>query len=254
MRFVLFRILFLLAAILAGGLGHVLAQGGPPMITDDPGTPGNGQWEINLAWTDARTPGTSVYGLPLLDANYGVGERVELTYEAPWAIVQDAQGARSGPGNSLVGAKWRFCDEGEHGWQASVYPQFTFLDPGSHSALRGLADPGTSLLLPFEVARDFGPIAVNFDFGHIFSSESGGSGWAGGVLLGHNVTKEWELDAEFHATTSQNLRRSEQILNLGTRVGLTDHLILLLALGRDLGNQLGPRASLLSYAGVQILF
>jgi hypothetical protein len=27
----------------------VHAQGGPPMITDDPGTPGNGQWEINVA-------------------------------------------------------------------------------------------------------------------------------------------------------------------------------------------------------------
>jgi hypothetical protein len=25
------------------------AQGGPPMITDDPGTPGNGKWENNFA-------------------------------------------------------------------------------------------------------------------------------------------------------------------------------------------------------------
>ena len=24
-------------------------QGGPPMITDDPGTPGNGKWENNFA-------------------------------------------------------------------------------------------------------------------------------------------------------------------------------------------------------------
>jgi hypothetical protein len=26
-----------------------LGQGGPPMITDDPGTPGNGKWENNFA-------------------------------------------------------------------------------------------------------------------------------------------------------------------------------------------------------------
>jgi hypothetical protein len=26
----------------------VLAQGGPPMITDDPDTPGPGYWEINV--------------------------------------------------------------------------------------------------------------------------------------------------------------------------------------------------------------
>jgi hypothetical protein len=25
------------------------AQGGPPMVTDDPGTPGDGHWEINIA-------------------------------------------------------------------------------------------------------------------------------------------------------------------------------------------------------------
>ena len=31
------------------------AQGGPPMITDDPGTPGPGRWEINIAI--ARTSG-----------------------------------------------------------------------------------------------------------------------------------------------------------------------------------------------------
>jgi len=26
------------------------AQGGPPMLTDDPGTPGSGAWEINFAY------------------------------------------------------------------------------------------------------------------------------------------------------------------------------------------------------------
>ena len=26
------------------------AQGGPPFITDDPGTPGNQHWEVNLGW------------------------------------------------------------------------------------------------------------------------------------------------------------------------------------------------------------
>ena len=31
------------------------AQGGPPLITDDPGTPGNGKWEINIPFTFERT-------------------------------------------------------------------------------------------------------------------------------------------------------------------------------------------------------
>ncbi len=35
--------------LLAGAASNVLGQGGPPMITDDPGTPGNGKWENNVA-------------------------------------------------------------------------------------------------------------------------------------------------------------------------------------------------------------
>jgi hypothetical protein len=37
---------FCLSAIAAG-----MAQGGPPMRTDDPGTLGKGNWEINIAAT-----------------------------------------------------------------------------------------------------------------------------------------------------------------------------------------------------------
>src|SRR5215470_14934711 len=61
-----------------------LAQGGPPMITDDPGTPGPGNWEINIAATAAHW-GRIVEGeWPLLDLNYGVGSRIQLKYEVPW--------------------------------------------------------------------------------------------------------------------------------------------------------------------------
>jgi hypothetical protein len=34
-------------------------QGGPPMITDDPGTPGPGKFEINLAIAFERRPSES---------------------------------------------------------------------------------------------------------------------------------------------------------------------------------------------------
>jgi hypothetical protein len=235
----------------AGGMARLCAQGGPPMITDDPGTPGNGHWEINLGWTDQRTPGSTLFGLPLLDANYGVGDRIELTYEAPWAILRDDSGTHAGPGDSLVGAKWRFYDAGDSGWQASVYPQLTFLDPDSNADRRGLADPDTTLLLPVEVDRDFGPIAVNFDFGHIFSSKYADEGWMGGILFGHNVTKSWELDAEVHVNASEGLSSDEWIVNAGTRIDLSENTTLMIAEGRDLSNQLGPRVSLLSYVGVQ---
>jgi hypothetical protein len=248
------KTLFLSALLATTGLTRLAAQGGPPMITDDPGTPGDGKWEINLGWTTERTAGSTVYGLPLLDANYGIGERIEVTYEAPWVIVDDNAGTRSGPGDSLVGIKYRFYDAGEHGWQASVYPQLTFLDPGSHADRRGLADPDTTLFVPFEVEKDLGPIAMNFDFGHVFSSKSGEDSWMGGILFGREIVKGWELDAEVHVNESNRLDRAEWIVNVGTRIDLSEHITLMFALGRDVSDQFGPLATLLSYAGVQFRF
>ena len=240
------------AVLAAASLTRLAAQGGPPMITDDPGTPGDKQWEINLGWTTQRVPGSTQFGLPLLDTSYGIGDRIEVTYETPWVVVRDHNGSHAGLGDSLVGAKWRFYDAGEHGWQASVFPQLTFLDPDSHSDRRELADSDTTLLLPFEVEKDLGPVSMNFDFGHVFSSEAGEDSWMGGIVFGREMVKGWELDAETHVNASNRMDRTEWIINAGTRIDLSAHLTLMLALGRDISNALGPRASLLSYLGFQL--
>jgi len=53
---------FLLLFLAVYGVEAAHSQGGPPFITDDPGTPGNRHWEINLGWsstgksTICRTP------------------------------------------------------------------------------------------------------------------------------------------------------------------------------------------------------
>ena len=153
------------------------------MITDDPETPGNGHWEINLGWTDQRTPGTTLMGLPLLDANYGIGDDFQLTYETPWAIVRDTDGIREGLGNTQLGAKWRFYNAGEHGWEASVFPQVTFLNPGLHADRRGLADADTTLLLPFEAEKNFDPWAWTSKWGMSSArSPARTAGWAESCL------------------------------------------------------------------------
>ena len=46
-------------------------QGGPPMITDDPGTPGNGKWENNLASIFEHRPNETSIDVPAIDLNYG---------------------------------------------------------------------------------------------------------------------------------------------------------------------------------------
>ncbi|HZZ20578.1 MAG TPA: hypothetical protein VFE25_14480 [Opitutaceae bacterium] len=232
---------------------RLCAQGGPPMITDDPGTPGNNHWEINLAWTEQRTPGATLDGAPLLDANYGVGDTLQINYQASWNILRDAGASTaSGYSDSQLALKWRFHDEGESGLQASVYPRFTFVNPGSDADRRGVTDSNPSFLLPFEVLRDFGFISVNADFGYQYSTAQDLRGWTGGICIGREVVKGWELDAEVHASSSDSADRTEVIFNVGTRVDLAKNATLLLAAGRDMHNALGPKVSLLTYIGIQI--
>jgi hypothetical protein len=223
------------------------------MITDDPGTPGNGHWEINLAWTDQRTPGSTLLGLPLLDANYGVGDRIQLNYQGSWNVLRnDDDPAQSGMSDSQLAVKWRFYDAGETGLQLSTYPRITFLNPGSDSDRRGTADSNTTFLLPFEVRRDFGVLSVNVDFGHTFSAEQEDRGWMAGLCVGREVRKGWELDAEVHLAASEHFQGSEAILNVGSRYDLSENATLQLAVGRNVHNSLGPRVSLLTYLGIQI--
>src|SRR3569833_1463285 len=90
----------------------VFAQAGPPMATDDPGTPGDGHLEINLAALATRTSEGSNYELPLIDVNYGVGERLQLKLETPYEI-DTHEHRRGGIGSALFGVKWRFLDNGK---------------------------------------------------------------------------------------------------------------------------------------------
>jgi hypothetical protein len=46
------------------------------LITDDPGTPGNKHWEINVAFTESRFSYGVVYETPHIDLNYGYGNNV----------------------------------------------------------------------------------------------------------------------------------------------------------------------------------
>ena len=67
------------------------AQGGPPFLTNDPGTPGSGNWEINLGSMQSVARGGAAFQVPQLDINLGLGDRIQLSYEIPYAL-QDSAG------------------------------------------------------------------------------------------------------------------------------------------------------------------
>src|ERR1700722_7772838 len=88
------------------------AQGGPPMVTDDPGTPGDKHWEINIAGLLDSNADKSLLQFPYFDVNYGWGERIQLKLETGWVILRgDGPQTRNGADTILAGVKWRFVDE-----------------------------------------------------------------------------------------------------------------------------------------------
>ena len=105
-----------LVLVLSGVTQLVFGQGGPPLITDDPGTPGDGTWEINLAFTAEKTAEDEwFFEAPLLDINYGVGDRVQLKFEIPWVwLHEEGEATRNSLGNSEIGVKWRLFDQETH--------------------------------------------------------------------------------------------------------------------------------------------
>src|SRR5439155_261518 len=120
----------------------VRAQGGPPLITDDPDTPGPGYWEINLSTFFERNRRERRFEVPRLDLNYGVGRRVQLKYEVPWLAARPAgQPTRSGAGDSVAGVKWRFLGEEGKRMAWAVYPQLEF-NTDHASVAKGLVEEG----------------------------------------------------------------------------------------------------------------
>jgi hypothetical protein len=84
--------LFLLVAC-ALGCPAAFAQGGPPYYTNDPGTPGNHNWEINLGYMPFLYTDQSVSHIPDVDINYGLGDRIQLTFENAWLRVVNPSSA-----------------------------------------------------------------------------------------------------------------------------------------------------------------
>jgi hypothetical protein len=231
----------------------VRAQAGPPFLSNDPGTPGNGHWEINLASTQVISRGAGSYETPQIDLNYGIGERIQLTFEVPYVLQSDTgQPTRSGWGNAYPGIKWRFLDQGEDGWQASIFPQ---VETGVSMASQreGIGSSGPRVLLPLEAARKVGIIDLDFEAGYYFPVH-GAHELILGVVAGRQVTQRLELDVELYEDHARGTQPHNTTLDLGGRFKLHPGVIALFMAGRNLGaGYADGEPEFVGYFGVQLL-
>jgi hypothetical protein len=228
------------------------AQGGPPYYTNDPGTPGNFNWEINFGYMPFYFSNQSVSHTPDVDINFGVGDRIQLTYENAWLRVQNPGSAvKFGMGQSNPGVKWRFYDAGEDGLSVSIFPQF-FLNNPNDAVSRGITAPTNSFLMPVEFSKKIGPVDVNYEIGYL-AVHKGSDGWITGLVVGRDFTPKLELDAEFYYQGTFHPSLSQPTIDFGGRYKLHSPVILLFMAGRSFEPS-GPKQTyFLGYFGAQLL-
>jgi len=223
------------------------------MITDDPGTPGNGHWENNIAVVFEHRPNETSWDLPAIDLNYGVGEHIQLTLQGgPVLLKRSGHGLIGGLGGTEAAVKWRFLDEEKSGFDASIFPRVIFNITQS-SVRRSLAEDGIRFQIPFQVAKTFGRFHADAEFG-LLASTLGRSEWIYGIVGGVELAKTTMLMAELHGTSRMNFTRDVLTVNVGLRHQLTEARILIASIGHELRAPERDALALIGYCGVQLLY
>jgi len=253
-----------------------LAQGGPPFRSDDPDTPGNRNWEINVFATADRNPGVGSYEVPNVDINYGVGHRIQLKFEIPLSMTEvRGPGGHlvAGLGNSLMGVKWRFYahhpksqsnerpGERESTFGLSVYPQFLVSNP-TRSVGRDIVDPGPQFLLPLEANARFKGVHVSAEVGYWFGNQHVPKSWIMGMVVGHEFQNKSEVFVELYDqrdvdTAGAEPKLRESIIDIGARLPILgdEHVLFIGSVGRSIVpvNSTNGQPSWVAQAGIQFL-
>jgi hypothetical protein len=223
----------------------IFAQSSPPLLSNDPGTPGPGNWEINILTSLARSNVDNEWQIPLFDFNYGIGDRCQLTASMPFVIGQEkGAGVKRTFDGIEMGVKYRFVDNpGTTGSNFSFFPKvyFSFVEEKS-----------PKLSLPLEWHYEWLHFGLTAEVGHIWVNTKS-DGWEGGMgaaLLLDPVS----LFAEWHTGVREApFELSGQILSVGFTWEWSKTVSLFGSFGKSLQNH-EEATTFWSLAGFQFRF
>jgi hypothetical protein len=238
-----------LAFVLATG-SYAHAQGGPPLITDDPDTPGPSYWEINIPMILESSAEGRHFDAPFPDINYGVGKRIQLKFEMPWVTVAPReQPIQTGIGNSNSGVKWRFLGQEEKVVSWSIYPQLE-VNTSESSVTKGLVERHAQFFFPTEFTVRRGRVEINGEVGRLFVKDDK-DGWAAGITTEIEINRGLEVLGEVHWERDGDLP-VDAIVNVGARKAVSEKIWFLGSIGTGLHGQADERVHLRIYAGIQL--
>lgn len=221
-----------------------MTVGSPPMISDDTGTPGPYGWEINVIGSGDISADSKSYEFPVLDLNYGLGDRTQLTWEIPYAFnrvteVDDMGNSTTvssqGVANSSVAVKYRFYDNEDTGLSMAFYPHFEFRLPGSRlEEDGGVATRATAFILPLLLTREFDYVSLTANLGAGKSSDDSKPNYFSSVGLGTRLSPHVAILGELAGMDLGRGNERRVLLNIGLRGKLSEKHALAASVGRDL--------------------
>lgn len=217
----------------------------PPLVVDDPSTPGCNQWEINVVADGDLSRDQKNWKLPLLDINYGIGDNIQLKYELPYLRSQTDASATSAVGESEVGIKYMFFENELSKMQLAFYPQVSFVSSSSDAVNRGLVSPGKIVTLPLLMSTKIGQthlgdvnLTANFGYNVSTKDDTANSMSAAvgvGMPLIHRLSVMGELSTEQAlARNSDNIREQETRATIGMMGMVSKRFLLFGSLGHSL--------------------
>jgi hypothetical protein len=207
---------------------------GPPYMTDDPEPVEYRHWEVYLAGQHFVSRDGASGSAPFMDLNYGVWPGLQLHFMGQLAYVRPSTGPGFyGVGDTELGAKIRFLNEGEWWPMMSVYPLFDF---PTGDAAHGLGTGHVHAFVPLWLQKSFGAWTT-FGGGGIWANPGTGNRdyWYVGWEVQRRFSDRTTIGTEIFYTTPDQVRADAKLrFNVGLLLDLTLQHHLLFSAGRSI--------------------
>jgi hypothetical protein len=234
----------------------------PPLDTDDPAVPDEGEYEINFTTHADSSRETSRVDLLMVDANYGLLPTIDghvlpmqIKIECPVTAAREAgEPYNVGVGAATFGVKLKFYHDEHGGISVAIYPQVEFAAPGDRGVEKGLSERGQTLILPLLVAREFREVTFVFNAAlekPVHDPERQVATELG-AAIGRAFTRKVAAMIELRTESSADFKKDRLVfVNAGLVHGVR-HIILYMNLGHSLFADDGSSHTYLG-AGMKVL-
>lgn len=257
---VLMRVLIF--ALVIAALHPARTEAGNPLFTNDPETPGAHGWEINISHNIERLLAERNEDLPLFNINYGSTANNQWKISIPVRHLDPSRdNDHWGIGDIQLGWKYRFIEEDEHGFMASVYPQ-PLLPTGNDALVitdsLGIGDGRVELFLPAQVGKHlfddklfmYGEVGYNVVF-----EDSPMNSWFYGLAGEWQATEKLELVGEVAGLAFPGGGEPDDTFFFGGfNYRLTEHVVFMTSFGRSFRDARHGTPDFLSYIGLQFVW